>query len=122
MDELINIKEEFKILNEWLSRIVAYLEARNPDIEMINGPKATNETIEVQESVLMDLIQVTPMAKTEKALMVVKKGYQKWIAFSLMDIQNWQLGVILDIKLTDKAEKWFHEKSWEPFKPQKGGN
>ena len=84
-----------------------------------HGEITPKDNTEVKEEVLMDLEEVTVMAQTDKSLLVVKKGYQKWVAFSLIingnpGVEN---GTFMDgIDLKDKAEKWFHDKTWEKFK------
>ena len=79
----------------------------------------STENTEVHEEVLMDLTEVTVIAITEKAMLVTKKGYQKWLPIST--IYDAAVGVsegdfLKDIKLTTSGEKWIPDKSWEPFK------
>lgn len=85
-------------------------------------PSNRNDCLKEGEAVFMDLTEVTIVAQTEKALLASKKGYQKWVAFSLItnidiDAKTSYLGRYfekLNIK-TDK-EKWFHDKkSWVEF-------
>lgn len=74
------------------------------------------------EEIFMDLTEVTIVAQTEKALLASKKGYQKWVAFSLItnsDISNSEsyLGRYFDeLNIKADKEKWFHnKKSWAKF-------
>lgn len=80
--------------------------------------------IEVQESILMDLTNVTIMAQTDKAILAVKKGYQKWVPLSCIDVvqreAGFELGPQYDLILANNG-KWIDKKSWDKFNPQKGG-
>ena len=78
--------------------------------------------LEKQEDVFMDLTEVTIVAQTEKALLASKKGYQKWVAFSLItnsDISNSEsyMGRYFEeLNIRADKEKWFHtKKSWVKF-------
>ena len=78
--------------------------------------------VDKQEDVFMDLTEVTIVAQTEKALLASKKGYQKWVAFSLItnsDISNSEsyLGRYFEeLNIKADKEKWFHtKKSWVKF-------
>jgi len=68
----------------------------------------------------MDLKKVTIMAITEKAVLVSKKGYQKWLPLSQVDNidkDEWQDGEYHEeILLTDKGSKWIPNKSWAKLK------
>ncbi len=76
------------------------------------------------EKVVMDLSEVTVMVCTEKALLVTKKGFQKWVAFALMDgITNndYNEGEYIE-KIIIKADKrkWFNEvKGWDKLEVRK---
>ena len=80
----------------------------------------TKETIEISEEVLMDLTEVTVMVCTEKAVLVTKKGYQKWIPISTIeDCDNSKINegdFLTDIVLTEKGSKWIPNKSWDKLK------
>ena len=95
--------------------------------------------VENKEEVIMDLTEVTIMVITDKAILAVKKGYQKWIPKSLIgsiavgdgeeyiEIELINEGDFLsNILLRDKneAEKnspedWFPKKSWEKYEVKK---
>ena len=77
--------------------------------------KVSKET----EVILMDLTKVTVIAQSGKALLVLKEGYQKWVPFSQMLDGNPEVEdghFFQNIPLTDKAEKWMHDKPWDKFK------
>lgn len=86
--------------------------------EVISTPTTTTE------EVFMDPNDVTIIMKTPKSLLVTKKGYQKWIAFSLMaDITegSYEIGEYIEV-LTIKEDKakWFNElKSWDKLEVRK---
>lgn len=77
----------------------------------------TKETLQVEEEVIMDLKEVTVMAQTKLSLLVSKKGYQKWVAFSLMANGNPNIpdgSYLEDIQIRDDKKAWFNEKkSWD---------
>jgi len=84
------------------------------------------EKLEITEEVLMDPNEVTVMAKTDLSMLVSKKGFQKWIPFSLMpDISkdDYNRGeYIEEITIKEDKRKWFNDvKPWEPLKLMKGG-
>jgi len=75
-----------------------------------------------KEVKLMDLTKVTVIAQSGKAFLVLKEGYQKWIPYSQLydkelEIENGQF--YQNVPLTEKAEKWIHDKPWEKFKAVK---
>lgn len=41
---------KLEMQNEWISRLVAYLEAKNPDIEMINNPQDVPTIVVTEET------------------------------------------------------------------------
>lgn len=77
---------------------------------------------ESKEEVDMDFSKVTVMNQTEKALLVVKKGYQQWLAKSLIKGggEGYDNGNVYDITIleispkSNKPTKWVYKK-WEPF-------
>ena len=80
------------------------------------------DNVTVTETMLMDLTEVTVIAQSGKAFLVLKKGYQKWIPYSqLYDVeQRFEDGQFLqNIMLNEKAEKWMHNKPWDKFKAVK---
>ena len=80
------------------------------------------DNVTVTEQMLMDLTEVTVIAQTGKAFLVLKKGYQKWIPYSqLYDVEErFEDGQFLqNLPLNEKAEKWMHNKPWEKFKAVK---
>ncbi|BDI54992.1 MAG: hypothetical protein QIT40_gp34 [Lokiarchaeia virus VerdaV4] len=94
-------------------------EALNPSLE---SNTRVEETVEVVEEVIQDLKSVVVMAQTSKAILAVKNGHQKWVAFSHMipREEEFELGTLYDIELQDSS-KWVLKKAWEKFKPQKQG-
>ena len=80
------------------------------------------DNVTVTEVVLMDLTEVTVIAQSGKAFLVLKKGYQKWIPYSqLYDVEErFEDGQFLqNIMLNEKAEKWMHNKPWDKYKAVK---
>ena len=76
----------------------------------------------VTEQMLMDLTEVTVIAQSGKAFLVLKKGYQKWIPYSqLYDVEErFEDGQFLqNVPLNEKAEKWMHNKPWDKYKAVK---
>ena len=114
------------ILKSINAKLEALLEALQPHRE---HPRVEEEKIEIQEELLMDLTDVIFMAESSKAVLVVKKGFQKWVAFSLIKepkeiTLGFQGNIVLRIKNENEKtdpENWFHNKPWEKFKPQKKG-
>ena len=84
------------------------------------------DNAETKEEVEMDFTQVSVNAQTDKALLVVKKGYQQWLAKSLIigGGSGYDNGNIYDIKILEispksgKSTKWVFKK-WEIFKAVK---
>lgn len=80
--------------------------------------KVSKKTIEV----FMDLTEVSIEAFTDKAILVTKKGYQKWVPRSVIDPQvdlsQLQKGQYYGIiPLHARGEKWFHDKkTWEVYR------
>jgi len=76
------------------------------------------EKLEQTEDIIMDLKEVTVMAKTDLSLLVAKKGYQKWVAFSLMPLiskDDYEPGEYIEnIAIKEDKRVWFNEKkSWD---------
>lgn len=98
--------------------VVKSFELNNHQISTDSKP---SEPI-VTEQMLMDLTEVTVIAQTGKAVLVLKKGYQKWIPYSqLYDVeQRFEDGEFLqNLPLNEKAEKWMHNKPWDKYKAVK---
>lgn len=130
LERLVREKEEsemakFVTADNYINKKTAVDKAL-PVVREVNPTKksAVKEMIEtstLEESVIMDPNEVTVMANTPKSLLVSKKGYQKWIAFSLMEgiyEGDYERGDYIE-KITIKADKakWFNEvKSWEKLK------
>ena len=79
--------------------------------------KALNTTEEVEQ----DFSKVTVMNQTDKALLVVKNGYQQWLArqFIKDKLKEYDNGVLYDIELKEKSNagkpiSWILKK-WVPF-------
>ena len=78
----------------------------------------------VQETIEQDFSKVTIMGQSPLALLVVKKGYQQWLAKSLIKDKlelGYQNGNMYDIEILEtspksgKSTKWVFGK-WETFK------
>ena len=90
-----------------------------------NEEQFKKETVEVTEAIIMSPNEVTVRAGTPKSLLVTKKGYQKWIAFSLMEgisEGDYKIGeYIEEITIIAEREKWFNEvKGWDKLEVRKG--
>lgn len=86
--------------------------------------KVVETKITTTEEVLMDPNEVTVIFKTDKSYLVTKKGFQKWIAFSLITnfaSDRYKEGdYIEEIHIKEDKAAWFNEKkSWEPLKVRK---
>lgn len=73
-----------------------------------------------EEEVLMDLKDVQCVAVTEMAMLVTKKGFQKWIPFSQIvggkpKEEEIKGTFFTDIPLTPNAEHWIPKKKWDKF-------
>ena len=128
-DELLQIHKKTKRIADSLDKLVNKNIAR----EMIQGLKAEDQELqvdtivydglEVEEDVIMDLTEVTIMVITGKAILAVKKGFQKWIPkstikeFDKLDINEGDF--LKDIPLTEAAEKWFPKKVWDKYEVKK---
>ena len=123
-------------LNTWLERIyhdigriADALEQLiiNQKAQMINSTlqqedkQFNKETLEITETVLMDLKEVTVLVLTEKAALFTKKGYQKWVPFSTMEagVPLEEGKYLEDIELTEKGNKWIPDKPWDKLKVAK---
>lgn len=104
------------------------LEALQPSREYHNGglPEGIGIPIpgvivkEEFEDVRQNLTDVFFYFKTEKAWLVIKNGYQKWVPFSLIEEpKEAVIGFQGNIILTEEAEKWVHKKPWDKFVPKK---
>ena len=107
-------------ISNYAKAIVEVLKVEDKDLQV---DTKVYDGLEVREEVLMNLKEVTIMVVTEKAIMVVKRGYQKWIPKSQIkdsDAMTFVEGVLVeDIPLTDKAEKWIPNESWEKYEVKK---
>jgi len=85
------------------------------------------ETLEVKKppfatAMIMDLTEVTVIATTEKAILVTKRGYQKWLPFSVIEGGNSGINegdFLTDIVLTEKGSKWIPDKVWDKLEVRK---
>ena len=126
--ELKRIADGFDKLRELLIPILALvvkgtLKEENAVESTLQVDSKVYDGLEVREEVLMNLKEVTIMVVTEKAIMVVKRGYQKWIPKSTIkdsDAMTFEEGIFAeDIPLTDKGEKWIPNEYWEKYEVQK---
>ena len=104
-------------------KFMAWKEAVDPDREYV---KVEVPELHIEEEVLQDLETIVVMAKTDKAILVVKNGHQKWVPLSFIseeqkiEEKGFTIGSIYDIKLLDD-KGWILDKGWEKYVPQKGG-
>ena len=79
--------------------------------------------IAMTEEIIMDLKDVQCIATTEKAILVTKKGYQKWIPISQISENTKAIeegDFLEDIELNEKAKNWIPDKPWDKFEVFKG--
>lgn len=101
----------------------------NEKVEKVQQSTASGHPVEklvvteekAVEKVVMDLSDVTVMVCTEKALLVTKKGFQKWVAFALMESitnNDYNEGEYIEkIVIKNDKRKWFNEvKGWDKLK------
>lgn len=70
----------------------------------------------VKEEISMDLVGVLIMKETEKAFLIVKHGFQAWIAKShLEDPSGYDLGNTYDLTVKDKSKWVLNKLEWKPF-------
>ena len=116
---------DFDVLNGKLDKILLLLEKKPEPKEIVSEHVSgvnLEDNVTVTEVVLMDLTEVTVIAQSGKAFLVLKKGYQKWIPYSqLYDVEErFEDGQFLqNIMLNEKAEKWMHNKPWDKYKAVK---
>lgn len=86
-------------------------------------PSNRKDCLDIEaEEIFMDLTEVTVEAQTPAALLVTKKGKQKWVPKSLIinpfDYEDIKKGKYIEaIRLTPKGEHWFHnKKAWEDYR------
>lgn len=84
----------------------------------------TEEKTIITEAVLMTPDEVTMLVKTDLAMLVTKKGFQKWIPFSMMpDISkdDYEAGEYIEkITIKEDKSKWFNEiKGWDKLEVRK---
>lgn len=114
---LEHILEEIKKFNANQLVFMAFLESKVPSLE---DNTRVEESIEKIGDMIQDFKGVTVMLETDKAYLVVKNGYQRWVAKSHLTA-DYELGSNVDLELTDSALKWVPEKPWEKYIPQKKG-
>ena len=73
-----------------------------------------SKPLPMTEEVLQDLTGVEPMVETDKAVLVVKNNYQKWIPKQYL-VGDYMMGVTVDLKLS-KGGAWVLKKTWDPYK------
>lgn len=110
------VKELIK-LNENIIKFLSWIEAKQPDYEY---KTRVEESVVKADMMIQDFKGVTVMLETDKAYLVVKNGYQRWVAKSHLT-DAYELGSNVDLKLTDSALKWVPEKPWDKYVPNKGG-
>jgi len=159
MSEMTEFEEKLlegiATLSNTMLKLLAFFEAKVPDLEYrgetedgakdeldsstpvgftlkVKGAPDKSDSkpqTRVEEEFLQDLTNVMIVAESPKAMLVVKNGYQKWVAFSLIHApKTYDLGGTYDIILRKKKgdeksdpDNWYHTKPWEKYTPQKGG-
>ena len=129
LEKITSILDTIEEMNGKLDRLLAS-GSNKFTVDIVEGPK--KETIlqspgfennyKPNEEVDMDFSKVLVMNQTDKALLVVKKGLQQWLAKSLMqgggdgyDNGNTYDIAILEISpKSQKPTKWVFKK-WEKF-------
>lgn len=149
LQQSINVKLE-KLLNQKIvsesKEIVKGLKAeedgekegiRPTELVGVNGVGADLHTDSKPSEILMDLKDVTIIAQTEKALLVSKKGLQKWVPKStilgvffqefsdgktlLTDLKVLSIGNYLNEIELENSGQWIDTKPWEKLELRKGG-
>ena len=119
MDEKINgVLTELEVINGKLDKITVKLEG----VSTLNlTGKAFHEERNAkkentEEEVSQDLAQVLIFNETGKAYLVLKHGFQVWVAKShLENAEGYELGSTCDLKVKEKS-KWILKKlDWKPF-------
>ena len=122
LDLVGSILTELEKVHEKLDKILIM----KPMIAVMDAPKKVqgSETKEIftKEELDMDFKEVTVFNQTEKALLVVKKGYQQWLARQFIKdplSQGYQDGNMYNIELKEKSDAgkpigWITKK-WEKF-------
>ena len=126
-DELMGIKKQTKRIADGIEQLVEQGRILK-DAKAISSvlqaedKQFTKETLEIAEEVIMDLNDVQVIVQTEKALLVTKKGFQKWIPKSFIEepkiVADSFYGNII-IRTEKKGEEknapddWFHKKKWD---------
>jgi hypothetical protein len=113
-------------ISEQVTRIADALENNLPQIvgglfglhPILEDKSENQQSLSVEEEVIQDFENVTIMMETEKAYLVVKNGYQMWVAKSNLQ-EEYEIGTQQDLLLTEKAEKWLPKKSWDKYVPAK---
>ena len=105
-------------INEKLDKIISMLSERS---KLVVTQEITNDIP------TMDFTKVTIMGQTEKSLLVVKEGYQQFLArqFIYNPEEEYIDGRVYSIILKEKSDQdkptaWVKSK-WTPFVPFKGG-
>lgn len=115
--KLDEILFELKGLKPKIDLILEELVAKKPEPK-----KELNNTM--KEEFEQDFSKVTIMNQSDLALLVVKNGYQQWLAKSLVKDKlelGYQNGNMYDVEILEtspksgKATKWVFKK-WEKFK------
>ena len=99
-------------------------DGETPDSKPLPVVAEVISTPTVEETVLMSPNEVTMLVKTGLSMLVTKKGFQKWIPFSLMpeiDKDSYNPGEYIEIiTIKDDKAKWFNEiKSWDKLEVRK---
>jgi len=123
------ILEELEKIHEKLDRLLASRGEKEPsechseimgvDSSLDNSKppevKPKEEPTETEE-VSQDLAQVLLFKETPKAFLVVKHGFQVWVAKShLENSEGYDLGNTYDLKVKEKSKWVLNKLDWKPF-------
>ncbi len=129
VDNVINL---FSSINSKLSKILSQLGAKEIGEALAEEEKenpiekveTTVETVPIEEEeILMDLTDVTMMVMTKKAMLVTKKGFQKWIPLSCLatEVDGSEDGRYFKELVLSNTGKWIADKPWDKLEIRKRG-
>ena len=124
LDKLVNqrtIVEPARKIVETLKDEEKSVEETSGQFDSANRKVGTDSTdSKPSEEVLMDLVDTTVLVITDKAILVTKKGFQKWVPFSTMEsgVPIEEGAFLEDIELTEKGQ-WIHKKGWDKLEVRK---
>ena len=131
--QLKRIADALESQNDVLRDLILTREAKSITTELKQEDQELHvdtkiyDSLEVTEEIIMDTNDVTVMNQTDKAILVHKQGYQKWIPKSLIEEPTEVVdGFFGHIIIRDKrgGEKtapkdWFPKKPWDKYEVYK---